>query len=278
MKKRVVILILMIGVMLVFLPGCSGAGGSGGKGDLQLEYGYTVNPDLEVGSSMGIVVTNHGDKAATGVQVTVYAYDVDDKLMVYDEDDPATEAGAFGTVSDFYDLGTILPGESAAFAGYGYEGTLSEMPDHVKAEVTSVKWKDPAEVGPRVTLVDDDYTRGAEVVHATIRNDTEVEFSMWDPQLSHVLTYVIIARDADGKVVGGQNYTIERFPPNTEDTVTIPLWDDPFAGLPVESVETYLHRLDQDADGVQKITYYDEEGNEISEEEFMELNEEMLQE
>ena len=253
------------------LTGCGSAvvdNITGNKDALQVEFTAMESTDPEFVSPTAVVVTNTGDKTAKDVEVTIYTYDADNKQLVYNEDDPATADGAFGPITDMKIIDRIEPGESFGFCFYGFYG-IGRVPDHVDVQVSNVSWASPEESSEgTVTLLDYDFYQASNSASFTLRNDTDFDYDVEDPIGDHSLWVNFIERDSDGRIVGGSPTTIQYLPANSEKTIDTYLDSDQLSGLSYDKIEAYVDRYDVDPNVQQ--TFYDEEGNTYTREEYEE--------
>lgn len=273
MIKRVTALCLVM--CMCVLGGCSQLNEIKDKidpaKDLSVEYGWTVKDTSPHSETIGVVVTNNGEKAATDIEVMITPYDADGNVITYKEGDPGMENGGTPSANHTWMISTIMPGEKKAVCDYGFED-LKEAPDHIDATIKTVKWKDPAKIPEGdVTVTDYSYVPGSDYAYVTLKNTTEYDYDVDDLLLLYMLNLEFIGYDSEGRIVGADHGTVQYLAAGAEEGVELYL-DGTLAGTGAETVEVFTSRDDFDPDV--NATYYDMNGKEYTKEDVLKYLEE----
>lgn len=273
MNKRTALIVTLISAMLIFcLAGCSEDGAPVNNGDpnneLKIEFGRTVIDSSECRESIAVKVTNTSELAATDVMLDVIPYDADGNIIEFGEDDPGTEDGRIGKATNTLSIDCIMPGETTGCFDFGFY-ELKNVPDHIDVQLMSVSWRDPDKIeGGDVILEDYSYSIGSEEICLTLKNETDYDYDINDPLGKHTLNVIIIAFDEDDNITGGTFASVNARLDAGDEVTTAEYVDAEYIrGIPAARVEVYLERYDVRDDA--QVTYFDDEGNELTEEEYL---------
>ena len=240
----------VIAVCVLVLAGCAKVSKLINMADqdknLTIEYGWTVTGTSPHEDNIGIVLTNNGDLVATDITVKFIPYDKDNKEITYSEEDPGW-GESFGPAENNTVLidSIILPGSKTAFIDDGFTD-LKEAPDHFKATIESVEWKDVSEIAEGdVTVEDYSYDVGSDYAIVTLKNTTDNEYDSQDKFSLQNLEIFIIGYDSDGNIVGGDSSYYLDLSAGKEADFEI-LLDGRLANTNAETAEIFVSRVDFD--------------------------------
>ena len=133
-RNRTLIMMFCAAVCILALCGCSKAEEVKSMFDpgskLDIEYGMTVLDADSQDETIGIVVTNNNDKAASSVMLKLTPYDAEGNVMTYSEG--GSEAGSSAEI--LLEISYIMPGEKAGLVVNDIPD-LERSPDHVDVTV-----------------------------------------------------------------------------------------------------------------------------------------------
>lgn len=245
MKKysKLMMLCALCALMMIVAAGCGGASDSDDTEKFSFDQGITVNEELFGGVSAAVVVTNDSDRAAVSTEVVFTFYDADGNVMQYGPDDQAYyDIGARGDMVMHCDVGTLMPGQSTAISFGADLMNISKLPDHIEFGISDVKWKDAEDVKNVPVSVGEhsmDIKEGE--LNVQVVNDSDVNYP--DDEGSGELIYVIVARDKDGKILGGTSATAEDVPAHSEKTDEVFFSGDEIEALGAASYDIYTQTI-----------------------------------
>ena len=235
MKKTTFLFLICVLFAGISLSGCSTVAKQINPTlSMDIEYGYFDNGD-DMPATVMVVVTNNHERAATDVEISLTPYDAEGNVIYADADESGGYTGS-GTITELIPL--IMPGESAGLCSYAFH-FLSEKPDHVEAEITSAIMKDVSDIPEgTVTIKDFSYDMGADRIYVTLENTTDNDYDASDPEGHHSLNVIVIAYDSDGKIVGGDDGTVQYLEAHSEGQEEVYLLGL-LAGTSAESVKVF---------------------------------------
>ena len=260
-RNRTLIMMLCAAVCILALCGCSKAEEVKSMFDpgskLDIEYGMTVLDADSQDETIGIVVTNNNDKAASSVMLKLTPYDAEGNVMTYSEG--GSEAGSSAEI--LLEISYIMPGEKAGLVVDDIPD-LERSPDHVDVTVDDCKWLDESKV-PEGDVAITDFVFNAEENSAVVslKNTTDFTYDLNDLLGVYTLSVGVIGYDAEGRIVGGDSSAIEYLGPDSEITEEL-YFGGKLDRTEAVTYEPYVKRDDFIPDPATK--YYDSNGKEYT--------------